>query len=202
MKNILKFIWPVFGIASAITIAIHLTGCQTTNGVTTLDPTAQTVLSAIQNAAKQAAASGALPSGSKGAGSVTDAQTIGVALQTLNSGTGISIPAAQDVAASFKSNSATTGFITLGATIIDALLPAINALVNSGASTSTVQNVTNQVLANAPSAVAAGLNAPSPAVAPIGTPTTSTWKFHGSTYVVSSPVMLWPDSPFSNAGAE
>jgi hypothetical protein len=135
-----------------ILTCLGLFGCA---GMSPLEPTVVSVLSAIQSASSKLAASGAVPAG-KSTDVVNDASTITNALETINTGAGITPQEATDVAASFKSNASTTGYIQLAAAISDVLVPFVDDLIKSGLTPAQVQTNTTQALVNIPAAVAAG----------------------------------------------
>ncbi len=137
--------------------ALALSGCQTVNGVTTLSPTAVSVLSSLQKASSALAASGALPAG-KTTDVVNDTSTISNALETINTGTGFTQAQALAVAQSFKSNASTTGYIELAATISQYVAPFVNSLVQQGLSAAEVQAQTTQLLTNLSPAVQSGIS--------------------------------------------
>jgi hypothetical protein len=149
-----------------------LIGCAG-NSLQVLDSDAVTALSAIQASTATALASGALPAG-KTTSIVTDANTISSGLETLLTGQPLTAAQVGSVAASFKSNSATTGYLQLANAIGGQLVGIVNAKLASGATSSQAVAAGTQVLVNAPSAVQAGITTGAPPATGAALPLTST----------------------------
>ena len=113
-------------------LALGLYGC-TTAQLSTFDADAVTALSSINGLTGAAIASGALPSGSKAAGIVTDANTISAALETIATGQPLTTTQSTAIATSFKSNASTTNYAALVPLIVNPIVQLVQAKIASGA---------------------------------------------------------------------
>jgi len=126
---------------------LGLTGCA--GG---LSSDVRIALNDISAATAKLQASGQVPQG-RTSDVVSDANTISNALETINTGNGITVDQANKIAKSFKSNSSTTAYIDLAAEISQIVVPFVNGLIQAGESKSDVQAQTTQLLTQLPTQV-------------------------------------------------
>jgi len=148
---------PLLATGLMLSVALLPTGCAT-GSANSVSSDVISVLSDVQKASTALASSGAIPAGTP-SNVVNDAATISNALETINTGQGITQSQALAVAQSFKSNASTTGYIQLAATVSQVLVPFVNSLIQQGQSPAQVQAQTTQVLTHLAPAVQAGIGA-------------------------------------------
>ena len=138
----------------ALILSVAFYGCSATQ-LATLDSDTVAGLDLISTATAAAQSSGALTG--KTANIVSDVGITSNALGTLLTGQPITTAQATAVAASYKSNATTTGYMVAAAPVINALVSLVNSKIAAGATPAQVVTAGTTLLANAPAAAQASL---------------------------------------------
>lgn len=139
--------------------ACALSGCATDAGTVIYNDVING-LHAIEKSAQLAKESGLIPAG-KASDAVADTNTTANMLETVVTGKAITQSQIDALAASWKMDTATTNWVTIGLPIVQQLIDLTNSLLSRGADSETVKEQQVQLLVHAPTTVEQVLTTPS-----------------------------------------